>query len=447
MRGIASFVLVLLLAGTTGAATAPAQRCQSAKNKEAGKYAACRLNAEAKFAATGDGAARATALQKCLAQYAATWPGLETKAVAAGGACPSVSDQAAIQGFIDANTSALAAALAGGTLVSCPGLAECQADVTRCEAVPRGQTIKTGFTTCYAGFPLQAGSPPPVPPGTVIPCAGTGQDGEFQAGLAPAYVDNGDGTITDTNTGLMWEKLSGDGSVHDRSAPYNQVIPIGFRTDHLWVRIEEKMAALNGGSGFAGYRDWRVPNLNELESIDLPQIVAPAFNTGCVVGCTVLTCSCPGGASWSSTSTPFGWIPGGPFGGFSGSIPPEFGLRAVRGGSVPTTTTTPTSSTTTTTTTTLPPVCCGFTGGGGCTIVSAAECGSIGSVQSGVCRNDGTCGVPTAPGDCCDTAAIPSFASSGLNCYVLASNTKGSCDSGTGAVFSPSAVCTATGCQ
>src|SRR5262249_28646587 len=51
MRAIASFVvLVLLLAGTTGAATTPAQRCQSAKNKAAGKYAACRLNAEAKFA-------------------------------------------------------------------------------------------------------------------------------------------------------------------------------------------------------------------------------------------------------------------------------------------------------------------------------------------------------------------------------------------------------------
>jgi hypothetical protein len=29
------------------------------------------------------------------------------------------------------------------------------------------------------------------------------------------YMDNGDGTITDVNTGLMWEKKSQDGGVHD----------------------------------------------------------------------------------------------------------------------------------------------------------------------------------------------------------------------------------------
>ena len=36
-----------------------------------------------------------------------------------------------------------------------------------------------------------------------IPCAGTGQDGEFQAGAPLSYTDNGDGTITDNNTKLM----------------------------------------------------------------------------------------------------------------------------------------------------------------------------------------------------------------------------------------------------
>src|SRR5213593_772265 len=30
-----------------------------------------------------------------------------------------------------------------------------------------------------------------------------------------SYQDNGDGTITDLNTGLMWEKKSQDGSDHD----------------------------------------------------------------------------------------------------------------------------------------------------------------------------------------------------------------------------------------
>lgn len=461
MRAIASFVvLVLLLAGTTGAATTPAQRCQSAKNKAAGKYAACRLNAEAKFATTADGAARATALQKCLAQYASTWPGLETKAMAAGGACPSVGDQAAIQGFIDANTSALAAALAGGTLASCPGLAECQADLTTCEAAPRGQPFKTGQTTCWADFPVHA-IPPPVLPGTVIPCEGTGQDGAFQAGLARAYVDNGDGTITDTNTGLMWEKLADDDSVHDKDTTYQRQFPVEIPISPgpglpNAIRLELKMEALNGGSGFAGYRDWRVPSVNELLSITSWEPFGavggdPVFNTGCVPGCTVLTCSCPGGGPfWSSTRAGIGYLIVGDVGVAFGNGPFSpiafANLRAVRGGSIMTTTTT-TSPTPTTTTTPPPGVCCARPDSGGlaaCTmLVSAAECesltGGVGSVQSGVCRNDGTCGVPTAPGECCDTQP-------GGPCVVFSSGTRNLC-SGPGAVFSASAVCTVTGCQ
>ena len=61
----------------------------------------------------------------------------------------------------------------------------------------------TGQTTCWDSN------------GNAISCAGTGQDGELRKGAALAYVDNGDGTVTDVNTGLVWEKLSHDGSVHD----------------------------------------------------------------------------------------------------------------------------------------------------------------------------------------------------------------------------------------
>lgn len=47
---------------------------------------------------------------------------------------------------------------------------------------------KTGQTTCYDAN------------GSVIPCAGTGQDGDIQAGVAwpdPRFTDNGNGTVTD----------------------------------------------------------------------------------------------------------------------------------------------------------------------------------------------------------------------------------------------------------
>ena len=54
---------------------------------------------------------------------------------------------------------------------------------------------KTGQTTCWDTI------------GNVIPCPGTGQDGEIQAGVAwpsPRFNDNGNGTVTDKLTGLMW---------------------------------------------------------------------------------------------------------------------------------------------------------------------------------------------------------------------------------------------------
>src|SRR5438309_9105764 len=45
-------------------------------------------------------------------------------------------------------------------------------------------------------------------------------DGFVRAGGALRYVDNGNGTITDLNTGLMWEKKVQDGGLHDWSNKY-----------------------------------------------------------------------------------------------------------------------------------------------------------------------------------------------------------------------------------
>lgn len=56
---------------------------------------------------------------------------------------------------------------------------------------------RTGQTTCYDTA------------GAVIPCAGTGQDGDELQGVAwpsPRFTDNGNGTVTDNLTGLIWLK-------------------------------------------------------------------------------------------------------------------------------------------------------------------------------------------------------------------------------------------------
>ena len=101
----------------------------------------------------------------------------------------------------------------------------------------------------------------------MIACAGTGQDGEIQAGVAwpnPRFTDIGNGTVTDNLTGLMWTK---DGNVMASRDP-------GFDTDGdtlnngavTWQHALDYVAKLNT-EAYLGYTDWRLPNVIELESL------------------------------------------------------------------------------------------------------------------------------------------------------------------------------------
>ncbi|HPE56743.1 MAG TPA: DUF1566 domain-containing protein [Bacteroidales bacterium] len=81
-----------------------------------------------------------------------------------------------------------------------------------------------------------------------------GQDAQYN-GYQPSYTDNGDGTITDNVTGLMWQKTpdqNGDGVIdYDDKMSY-----------------EEALAAADTFS-LAGYSDWRLPTLKEQYSLIL----------------------------------------------------------------------------------------------------------------------------------------------------------------------------------
>jgi cysteine-rich repeat protein len=164
-----------------------------------------------------------------------------------------------------------------------------------CKIEPAHQLLATGQTSCWDTQGNVILCPNRNRVCDRFPCALRGQDGDLQTGAALAYVDNGDGTITDVNTGLMWEKLSQDGSVHDIGIPYT------------WSDAFVKVATLNSSGGFAGHIDWRLPNRRELDSIVNLQNFNPAvsavFNTGCVASCTVTTCSCTeSNFYWSSSS-------------------------------------------------------------------------------------------------------------------------------------------------
>jgi len=82
-----------------------------------------------------------------------------------------------------------------------------------------------------------------------------GQDAQF-LGNQPSYTDNGDGTVSDHVTGLMWVKtpdLNGDG-----------VINVDDKL--TWTQIQAYVGTLNA-EAFAGYTDWRLPTIKELYSL------------------------------------------------------------------------------------------------------------------------------------------------------------------------------------
>ena len=170
------------------------------------------------------------------------------------------------------------------------------------------------------------------------------------------FVDNGDGTLTDSSTGLMWEKQFSDngvpGGLHDPDnqfhyagvcSPFDSLtfcqtqgaiadlcsanvdgnpeacLPCsggktctgfpGFSSD--FTTVWRYVSQLND-AGFAGHTDWRVPTGEELVSINASEYYVAgsgAFNrSGCASGCTDIlspTCSCYGFSGfapyWSST--------------------------------------------------------------------------------------------------------------------------------------------------
>jgi hypothetical protein len=323
IRMLTLTVALLLVTGAARAAGTPEQKCQSGKNKAAGKYAGCLQNAEAKLVVTGDNAKYASTIGKCQAKFASTWQKLIDKATASGTTCPDAPlTGVQFQTVIDEHSDNITTALGGGGLVDCPNeLSQCQDDLAACLAstLPAARLLKTEQAGCYDAD------------GNGIACAGTGQDGELQKGLVRSYTDNGDGTVTDNQTGLTWEKKSDDGSIHDKDDRY-------FWDDAFGVFI----AGLNTAS-FAGHNDWRLPNRYELESMfDLTggnPAVGASFDNGCIPACSVATCSCtePNTEYWASTTvapTPaFAWVVFSNGGvNFDHKTFSDASVRAVRGG-------------------------------------------------------------------------------------------------------------------
>ncbi len=111
------------------------------------------------------------------------------------------------------------------------------------------QINATGQTKCYDDKGKQIKAPKE---GTAL----YGQDANYLSGVEMKFKDNGDGTVTDLNSGLMWQ----------------QVPPSEGST---WAKAKEYCEALELG----GYTDWRMPTLKELFSISNFEVGWPYLDT------------------------------------------------------------------------------------------------------------------------------------------------------------------------
>ncbi len=83
-------------------------------------------------------------------------------------------------------------------------------------------------------------------------------------------TDNGDSTVTDTKTGLIWKKCM--------EGVTGANCDTGSATTFTWQTALQQPGVVNNNGGFAGYTDWRLPNVKELDSIVEEKCYDPSIN-------------------------------------------------------------------------------------------------------------------------------------------------------------------------
>ena len=147
----------------------------------------------------------------------------------------------------------------------CKGLADYDSDVDADDVVE--------FLNHFGRFQFNNPCPPdgPAPVGKTgqLTSYGTGDDGDLEKGVEwpnPRFTDNGDGTITDKLTGLLWLKNANCFEVR------------------TW---DQALLDCNGlATGLCGLTDgsipgdWRLPNIDELLSLIDRSQISPALPLG-----------------------------------------------------------------------------------------------------------------------------------------------------------------------
>lgn len=113
--------------------------------------------------------------------------------------------------------------------------------------------------------------------------------------IGSRFTNNGT-TVTDNLTGLEWEKKTDDGTVHDKDNLYKW--STGFPYKGNGEAFAYFVLNINENS-FAGANDWRIPTLEELQSIVLDFPCTGTFGGA--------TCKCPSNPCMDPALDPANW--------------------------------------------------------------------------------------------------------------------------------------------
>ena len=101
---------------------------------------------------------------------------------------------------------------------------------------------------------------PPSPPPSIPKVAHTSPRRKEASLIAGRYQDNGDGTVTDIETGLQWMRFS-------LGQEWKGGTCVGEAKKYTWQGALDAAKALNRRMNYASCRDWRVPTKEELQTL------------------------------------------------------------------------------------------------------------------------------------------------------------------------------------